>query len=115
MLNSGKMLQEIFKGENRPKMFVRSSTKHKSVVDTLKHYISLDYKSELEFLASKLATLCYCGAFFSFGMSEAIIGPTLLELGCKTNRGVTKIAWIVFIQAFCAWFGSLTAGVLAER
>lgn len=96
-------------------MFVKNSNQRKGFVDALKRYISQDYKSELDFLGSKMATLCYCGAFLSFGMSEAIIGPTLLELGCRTNRGVTKIAWIIFTQAFSAWFGSLTGGLIAER
>lgn len=113
--DGGKVLQEVFKGENRPSMVYKNSNKQKSVVDSLRQCISQDYKSELEFLGSKLAMLCYCGAFLSFGMSEAIIGPTVLELGCRTNRGVTKIAWIVFVQAFSAWFGSLTGGILAER
>ena len=114
--NGGKVLQEVFKGEKRPSMVYKNSNKlQKSFVDSLRRCISQDYKGELEFLGSKLATLCYCCAFLSFGMSEAIIGPTVLELGCRTNRGVTKIAWIVFVQAFSAWFGSLTGGILAER
>lgn len=113
--SSGKILQELFKGEDRPNMFVKSPKRQTSHFDMLKHCFSQDYKSELEFLGGKLATLCFCGAFLSFGISEAIIGPTLLELGCLTGRGVNRIAWIVFTQAFSAWFGSLTGGLLAER
>ncbi|CAB4014914.1 Hypothetical predicted protein [Paramuricea clavata] len=113
--SSGTTLQELFKGENRPNMFVKSPKRQTSHLDMLKRCFSQDYKSELEFLGGKLATLCYCGAFLSFGMSEAVIGPTLLELGCQTGKGVNRIAWIVFTQAFSAWFGSLTGGLLAER
>ena len=112
---TGKTLQELFKGENRPNMFAKSPKRQTSHLDMLKRYFSQDYKSELEFLGGKLATLCYCGAFLSFGMSEAVIGPTLLELGCQTGRGVNRIAWVIFTQTFSAWFGSLTGGLLAER
>lgn len=78
------------------------------------HFLN-DYETNLEFLTSKIATLCYCGAFLSLGLSEAVIGPTLLELGCQTNRGMNRMAWVLFIQAFSAWFGSLSGGILAER
>ena len=113
--SSEQSLKELFKGENRPNMFVKSPKKQTSNLEMFKRFFSQDYKSELEFLGGKLATLCYCGAFLSFGMSEAVIGPTLLELGCQTRRGVNRIAWIVFTQAFSAWFGSLTGGLIAER
>jgi hypothetical protein len=113
--SSEQSLKELFKGENRPNMFVKSPKRQTSNLEMFKRFFSQDYKSELEFLGGKLATLCYCGAFLSFGMSEAVIGPTLLELGCQTGRGVNRIAWIVFTQAFSAWFGSLTGGLIAER
>lgn len=110
-----KTLDELFKGEKRPNMLVTCPKRQTSNLNLIKRFFSQDYKSELELLSGKIATLSYCGAFLSFGMSEAVIGPTILELGCQTGKGVNRIAWIVFIQAFSAWFGSLTGGLIAER
>ncbi|EDO45309.1 predicted protein, partial [Nematostella vectensis] len=73
-----------------------------------------DFRNEEEFLRSPRATLCYCGAFLTFGMAAAVIGPTLLELGCVTSRPVNSMGWIFFSQALSALFGSSISGIMAD-
>ncbi|KAJ7377669.1 glucose transmembrane transporter [Desmophyllum pertusum] len=47
--------------------------------------------------------------------AAAMIGPTLLELGCVTNRPLNIMSWVFFSQALSALFGSSLGGFLADR
>ncbi|XP_032217766.1 major facilitator superfamily domain-containing protein 4A [Nematostella vectensis] len=111
------MLDQFFKGEV-PSIFETTIKREKG---NAKAYASStqtnsrDFRNEEEFLRSPRATLCYCGAFLTFGMAAAVIGPTLLELGCVTSRPVNSMGWIFFSQALSALFGSSISGIMADR
>lgn len=61
------------------------------------------------------ATLCYCGVFMVFGMSDEVIGPTLLELRCLTGKSLTLMSLMFFIHDLCNVFGSTSGGFLVDR
>ncbi|CAH3171328.1 unnamed protein product [Porites evermanni] len=109
------MLDNFFKGDI-PSIFETTIKREKgksadnSTTSKLK-----DYRNEEEFLKSVTATICYCGSFWTFGMAAAVIGPTLLELGCVTNRPVNVMSWVFLSQALSALFGSSLGGFLADR
>lgn len=110
------MLENFFKGEV-PSIFETTIKREKgsrsednSPTSRLKNY-----RNEEEFLRSVKATICYCGSFWTFGMAAAVIGPTLLELGCVTNRPLNVMSWVFFSQALSALFGSSIGGFLADR
>ena len=114
--SSTSMLENFFKGEV-PSIFETTIKREKgsrsednSPTSRLKNY-----RNEEEFLRSVKATICYCGSFWTFGMAAAVIGPTLLELGCVTNRPLNVMSWVFFSQALSALFGSSIGGFLADR
>lgn len=110
-----KMLDNFFKGDI-PSIFETTIKREKSKAAENSSASKLkDYRNEEEFLRSVKATICYCGSFWTFGMAAAVIGPTLLELGCVTNRPVNVMSWVFFSQALSALFGSSLGGFLADR
>jgi len=51
-----------------------------------------------------LITVLYCGCFFSFGTTMAILGPTLMELGHRVHHGLDMMSWLFFTQAsYATW------------
>lgn len=111
-----KMLDNFFKGDV-PSIFETTIKREKGsrVGDNASTSRLKDYRNEEEFLKSIKATICYCGSFWTFGMAAAVIGPTLLELGCVTNRPLNVMSWVFFSQALSALFGSSLGGYLADR
>lgn len=111
-----KMLDNFFKGDV-PCIFETTIKREKGsrVGDNASTSRLKDYRNEEEFLKSIKATICYCGSFWTFGMAAAVIGPTLLELGCVTNRPLNVMSWVFFSQALSALFGSSLGGYLADR
>ncbi|XP_070557583.1 major facilitator superfamily domain-containing protein 4A-like isoform X2 [Ptychodera flava] len=61
------------------------------------------------------ATVTYCSVFWSFGMCVALLGPTLLDLGCLTSSPLETMSWVFFAQALSTLVGSMFGGVLVER
>ncbi|XP_032217767.1 major facilitator superfamily domain-containing protein 4A [Nematostella vectensis] len=61
------------------------------------------------------AAMCYCGVFMVFGMSDEVLGPTLLELRCLTGQTITIMSLLFFIHDLCNVFGSTTGGLFADR
>lgn len=61
------------------------------------------------------STICYCGVFMVFGMSDEILGPTLLELKCLTGRSITVMSVLFFVHDLCNVFGSTSGGYLVDR
>lgn len=60
-------------------------------------------------------TMLYCGCFFSFGTTMAILGPTLIELGHLVHHGLDMMSWLFFTQAAYALLGASVAGILLDR
>ena len=60
-------------------------------------------------------TAVYCGCFFCFGTTMAILGPTLIELGRIVHRGLNQMSWLFFTQASYALFGASFAGIVIDR
>lgn len=108
------MLDQIFKGEV-PSIFETTIKRENGKPFQPSQPATRDYRNEEEFLRSHKATLCYCGSFLTFGMAAAVIGPTLLELGCVAGRPVNIISWVFFSQALSALFGSSVGGIMADR
>lgn len=61
------------------------------------------------------STICYCGVFMVFGMSDEILGPTLLELKCLTGKSITVMSVLFFVHDLCNVFGSTSGGYLVDR
>lgn len=61
------------------------------------------------------STICYCGVFIVFGMSDEILGPTLLELKCLTGKSITVMSVLFFVHDLCNVFGSTSGGYLVDR
>ena len=62
-----------------------------------------------------LITALYCGCFFSFGTTMAILGPTLIELGHLVHHGLDMMSWLFFTQAAYALLGASVAGIMLDR
>ncbi|XP_022791487.1 major facilitator superfamily domain-containing protein 4A-like isoform X1 [Stylophora pistillata] len=60
-------------------------------------------------------TALYCGCFFSFGTTMAILGPTLIELGHLVHHGLDMMSWLFFTQAAYALLGASVAGIVLDR
>ncbi|KAF4096820.1 major facilitator superfamily domain-containing protein 4B [Onychostoma macrolepis] len=59
-------------------------------------------------------TLTYWSVFFSFGLSIAFLGPTILDLKCQTGSTLQEITWVFFSQQFCLLIGSSIGGVFTK-
>lgn len=106
------MLDEIFKGEV-PSIFETTIKRENGKKSKNPSFAS--YRNEEDFLKGLTATLCYCGSFLTFGMAAAVIGPTLLELGCVTHLKLRGVSWVFFAQGLAALVGSSFGGFLADR
>ncbi|XP_002156593.2 major facilitator superfamily domain-containing protein 4A [Hydra vulgaris] len=61
------------------------------------------------------ASFVLCCGFLCFGSSMAIIGPTVLELGCLTGEDVGQMSWVFFAQTSSALMGAIFSGVITDR
>jgi len=61
------------------------------------------------------ASFVLCCGFLAFGSSMAIIGPTVLELGCLIGADVGQMSWVFFAQTCSALFGAICSGVITDR
>ncbi|XP_033098541.1 sodium-dependent glucose transporter 1-like [Anneissia japonica] len=61
------------------------------------------------------ATITYCSVFWSFGMCVALLGPTLLDLGCQTSSKLDSMAWVFLAQTLSTLVGSMLGGILVDR
>ncbi|XP_037535003.1 major facilitator superfamily domain-containing protein 4A [Nematolebias whitei] len=57
-------------------------------------------------------TLTYWSVFFSFGLSIAFLGPTILDLRCQTRSSLQQITWVFFSQQFFLLLGSCLGGLV---
>ncbi|KAG8198244.1 hypothetical protein JTE90_021501 [Oedothorax gibbosus] len=64
---------------------------------------------------NKHVTGTLCAVFWSFGMCVAFLGPTLLDLGCKTNTVFATMSWVFFSQSLFVLLGSACGGILVQR
>ncbi|GFS35591.1 uncharacterized protein NPIL_678621 [Nephila pilipes] len=64
---------------------------------------------------NKHVTGTLCAVFWSFGMCVAFLGPTLLDLGCKTNTVFATMSWVFFSQSLFVLLGSACGGFLVQR
>lgn len=108
------MLDQFFKGEV-PSIFETTIKRENGKSYQSSPPTARVYRNEEEFLRTNRATMCFCGAFLTFGMAASVIGPTLLELGCVTSRPVNIISWVFFSQGLSALFGSSIGGLMADR
>lgn len=108
------MLDQFFKGEV-PSIFETTIKREPGKNYPPSQPVTRPYRNEEDFLRTNRATICFCGAFLTFGMAASVIGPTLLELGCVTNRPVNVISWVFFSQGLSALFGSSIGGLMADR
>eukprot|EP00794_Sanderia_malayensis_P006179 gene6179-6893_t len=56
-----------------------------------------------------------CCGFLCFGASMAIMGPTVLELGCLIGTDVGTMSWVFFSQACSALLGAICSGFIIDR
>ncbi|XP_072026853.1 major facilitator superfamily domain-containing protein 4A-like isoform X2 [Amphiura filiformis] len=67
------------------------------------------------FLDNLQATITYCSVFWSFGMCVALLGPTLLDLGCQTGSSVAEMSWAFLSQSLSTLIGSMLGGIMVDR
>lgn len=67
------------------------------------------------FWKHKHATVTLCSVFWSFGLCVAFLGPTLLDLGCKTSTVFSTMSWVFFSQSLFILLGSACGGILVQR
>ena len=56
-----------------------------------------------------------CCGFLCFGASMAILGPTILELGCLIGNDVGSMSWVFFSQSCSALIGAICSGFIIDR
>ena len=59
--------------------------------------------------------LCYCGIFMLYGMTDELIGPTLIELSCLVMKPLKTMSWLFFSHDLGLLIGTLIGGFLAAR
>lgn len=83
-----------------------------------------DTTDTADLTSSKMQQMCtpkiqssfvLCCGFLCFGSSMAIIGPTVLELGCLTGQDVGAMSWVFFAQTFSALLGAIFSGIITDR
>lgn len=67
------------------------------------------------FWENKHTTITLCFVFWSFGTCVAFLGPTLLDLGCKTSTVFSTMSWVFFSQTLFILLGSACAGFMLRR
>ncbi|XP_077544913.1 major facilitator superfamily domain-containing protein 4A-like [Haemaphysalis longicornis] len=67
------------------------------------------------FWRHKHTTVTLCFVFWSFGMCVAFLGPTLLDLGCKTQTVFSTMSWVFFSQSLFVLLGTVAGGFIVER
>lgn len=67
------------------------------------------------FWENKHTTVTLCFVFWSFGTCVAFLGPTLLDLGCKTGTVLSTMSWVFFSQTLFILLGSGCAGFVLKR
>ena len=87
------------KKERREK-FRRQKTVWQRLVDSERHMALL---------------MCYCGIFMLYGMTDELIGPTLIELSCLVMKPLKTMSWLFFSHDLGLLIGTLIGGFLAVR
>ncbi|XP_050031631.1 major facilitator superfamily domain-containing protein 4A-like [Dermacentor andersoni] len=85
-----------------------------AAVDGVSSVSKREYFLDL-FWRHKHTTITLCFVFWSFGMCVAFLGPTLLDLGCKTQTVFSTMSWVFFSQSLFILLGAAAGGVLVER
>lgn len=67
------------------------------------------------FWQAKHPTIVYCFLFWAFGMCVAFLGPTLCDLGLKTNSTTATMSWIFVAQSLFILVGSAVGGFLITK
>ncbi|XP_022095926.1 major facilitator superfamily domain-containing protein 4A-like [Acanthaster planci] len=75
----------------------------------------LTHTAKTLFMSNFQATVTYCSVFWSFGMCVALLGPTLLDLGCQTGSSVASMSWAFLSQSLSTLIGSMIGGMLSDR
>ena len=60
-------------------------------------------------------SLVLCCGFLCFGASMAILGPTILEMGCLIGSDVGSMSWVFFSQSCSALIGAICSGFIIDR
>lgn len=85
-----------------------------TAVDGVSSVSKREYFLDL-FWRHKHTTITLCFVFWSFGMCVAFLGPTLLDLGCKTQTVFSTMSWVFFSQSLFILLGAAAGGILVER
>lgn len=117
MLESGKILGSATRADDNrgaasaPEVMEPSNP---AAVDGVSSMSKREYFLDL-FWRHKHTTVTLCFVFWSFGMCVAFLGPTLLDLGCKTQTVFSTMSWVFFSQSLLILLGAAAGGVLVER
>ena len=86
--------------KERKETFQRQKTVWQRLVDSERHMA---------------AVLCYCGIFMLYGMTDEVLGPTLIELSCLAKKNLKTMSWLFFSHDLGLLVGTLIGGFLAAR
>jgi len=59
--------------------------------------------------------LSYCGIFMLYGMTDELLGPTLIELSCLASKPLKSMSWMFFSHDLGLLCGTLIGGVIVSR
>ena len=57
----------------------------------------------------------YCGLFLLYGMTDELLGPTLIELSCLVTKPLKTMSWLFFCHDLGLLFGTLLGGIIVSR
>uniref|UniRef100_A0A7M5X365 Uncharacterized protein n=1 Tax=Clytia hemisphaerica TaxID=252671 RepID=A0A7M5X365_9CNID len=57
----------------------------------------------------------YCGVFLLYGMTDELLGPTLIELSCLAAKPLKTMSWLFFSHDMGLLCGTLFGGLIVSR
>jgi len=57
----------------------------------------------------------YCGVFLLYGMTDELLGPTLIELSCLAAEPLKTMSWLFFSHDVGLLVGTLFGGFIVSR
>ena len=92
----------------------QSSKRRRYAKEKLRHQKSV-WQKLVESERHMTMVLSYCGIFLLYGMSDELLGPTLIELSCLASKPLKTMSWLFFSHDLGLLFGTLFGGLVVSR
>lgn len=107
-----KMFQQNEETPHTPRMKKRKPRKHAR--EKLKEQKTV-WKKFMESDGHMTMVLSYCGLFLIYGMTDELLGPTLIELSCLVSRKIQSMSWLFFSHDAGLLLGTLIGSFIVSR